>query len=210
MNKSLIKFLWVAWVALSTFTVGMGQENKASEVTTDTAVYQGRAAAIDLPMDLHVQNIPAPVDRQGLCVFASLQMAANWGGTEALYDLIHKVKFGGGWPAKVDHYLQLLAPKLPYVQYEGKDPAILDLAIRMGRPVCITYGYGEFYRNRTIAHMVFLAHIDDEVAAIIDNNDPKHWTWMSRNELLRRAMHPSGEFWAVVLLDPPPPLVPSN
>ncbi len=196
------------FVAVFAATV-FGQAKPATELATGP-VFQGVEAAIDLPLGLHVKNIGAPKDGQGLCVFASLQMAANWEGVESLYDLINKVPNGGGWPEKVEHYLKLLAPELPYVQYEGNDPAILDLAIQMGRPPCITYGTGEFYKNKTIAHMVLLAHIDKDLAAIIDNNDPTHWTWMERSVLIERWKHPSGKAWVVVLLDPPPPPKPSN
>lgn len=187
----------------------LGQGRQGTETATGP-VFQGVEAAVDLPVDLHVKNFGAPKDGLGLCVFASLQMAAQWEGTEALYDLMHKVPNGGGWPDKVDHYLKLLAPDLPYVQYEGVDPSILDRAIAMGRPPCVTYGFGEFYQNQTIAHMVLLAHLDDKLAAIIDNNDPDHWTWMTRDEFLKRWVHPSGKGWCVVLLDPPPPPTPSN
>lgn len=210
----MIKLVWTKEVVriallLVCFSDAFGQVRQATETATGP-VFQGTEAAIDLPLDLHVKNIGAPKDGLGLCVFASLQMAAQWEGTEALFDLIHKVPNGGGWPEKVDHYLKLLAPDLPYVQYEGTNPAILDRAIAMGRPVCVTYGYGEFYRNETIAHMVLLAHLDDKLAAVIDNNDPGKWTWMTRDEFLKRWKHPNGKGWCVVLLDPPPPPVPSN
>jgi hypothetical protein len=208
-RRSSVKVLFAVASLLVSLSSIWAQTGGRSEVATGP-VYNGVEVAIDLPVREHVRNFGAPKDGQGLCVFASLTMAARWSGTEELYNLIHQVPYGGGWPAKVDYYLGKIAPDLPYVQYQGTDPAILDQAIALGRPVCVTYGYGEFYSNKTIAHMVLLAHLDNELAAIIDNNDPDHWTWMSRAEFLKRAKHPSGQFWAVVLLDPPPPLVPTN
>jgi hypothetical protein len=112
-------------VAVASLLVSLGsiwaQTGGRSEVATGP-VYNGVEAAIDLPTNLHVKNFGAPKDGQGLCVFASLTMAARWEGTEALFDMIHKIPNGGGWPDKVDHYLKLLAPDVPYVQYEGAIP----------------------------------------------------------------------------------------
>lgn len=174
-------------------------------------IHRGVEAAIDLPLSDHRKN-EAGTDGAGLCVWASIDMLAKWGGVDELQDLFARMKRqkGGGWPERVARVLDELAPSLPYVQYEGSNPAILDAAMRTGRPAGITYGYGKFYNNQTIAHMVVLAHLDDEFAAVIDNNNPGKWTWMSRAELLKRWVHPSGQGWAVVLLAPPPPLPPTN
>jgi hypothetical protein len=172
--------------------------------------FKGREVFVDLPTPQRVQNIRAPRDGQGLCVFASLEMCAHWENIPELKDLIHKIPNGGGWPQKVDQVMKQLAPGVQYVQYQGSDPTILERALAIGRPPCITYGYGDFYRGQTIAHMVLLVHLDQEYGAIIDNNDPGHVTWMTRAELLARWVHPRGVGWTVVLLAPPPPLPPKN
>lgn len=193
--------------------------------------HAGADVTVDLPGEDHVQNAEG-IDRAGLCVFASLQMAANWENISALSDLFTwmKTQPGGGWPERVKRILDKRAPGLPYVQYEGADPAILDKAIRGGRPVGVTYGYGDWYRGKgvrldrngkpKIDHMVLLVHLDPEPkagepesaawAAIIDNNDSKHYTWMTRAEFLRRWVYPTNVGWCVVLLAAPPPPIPAN
>lgn len=186
----------------------------------DGPTHDGEEVAIDFPQSQRVKNFGAPRDGLGLCVFASLTMAARWHGVGELDDLIHRVQEGGGWPEKVDAVLKKEAPNLRYVQYEGLDPAILDLAMLERSPVCVTYGLGELYRDRsnpsgTIYHMVLLVHLSDRSAGILDNNfvDGEYtgkYFWMSRAEFLRRWAHPSGKGWAVRFLAAPPPLPPHN
>lgn len=180
-----------------------------------------REVVIDLPKDLHVRNT-AGIDQAGLCVWASMQMHANWLGCRPLMDAMIRMQKekGGGWPERVTEKMKQWAPDVPYVQYEGKDPAILDIAMKTYRGACVTYGHGERYvspknTSGTIAHMVFLSHLDPPgtnkpMAAIIDNNFPGTWEWMSRDEFLERWKHPGGSGWAFVILTPPPPPPPSN
>lgn len=176
--------------------------------------HEGVQARIDLPPSMHVKN-SVGTDGSGLCVFATLQMCAYYQDIPALQDLVnrmHREMAGGGYPEKVEQVIQKYADgqRIEIFQYQGKDPATLDLAMKTGRPCGVTYGYGAFYNNQTIAHMVLLAHLDDKWAAIIDNNNPAYWTWMSREEFLRRWKHPYGTGWAYVLLAPPPPPVPTS
>jgi hypothetical protein len=102
------------------------------------------------------------------------------------------------------------AAGVKYVQYEGNDPAILDLAIKTGRIVSVTYGYSERYGGR-VAHMTNLVHIDDKNACVLDNNfiGENQLEWMSRAEFLRRWKL-GGNGWAVIILNPPPPPIPIN
>jgi hypothetical protein len=187
-----------------------GQRFVADPAVVDGNSHEGIEIQIDLPSDQHIKNFGAPADGKGLCVFASMSMASRWQNIRPLMDVIHKIQQGGGWPEKVDEVLKKYAPGIKYVQYEGTDPSILDKALSEGRMACVTYGYGERYQMQTIYHMVCLAHLDDKVAAILDNNFPGTYEWMSRAEFLKRWKHPSGKGWAYVLLTPPPPPVPHN
>lgn len=182
----------------------------ADGAVVDGNVHNGVELQIDLPASQHVKNFGAPLDNKGLCVFASMTMAARWHNVRPLFDVIHKIDRGGGWPDKVDGVFKKYAPHLRYVQYQGTDPAMLDKALSEGRPACVTYGYGERYRMQTIYHMVMLVHLDSEWAAILDNNYTGTYEWMPRQEFLRRWVHPSGTGWAYVMLAPTPPPVPHN
>ena len=182
----------------------------ADTAVVDGQIHDGVEIQIDLPSDQHVKNFGAPADGKGLCVFASMTMAARWHHIRALQDIIHQINEGGGWPEKVEEVFKQYAPHLDFVQYEGTDPAILDKALSEGRAACVTYGYGERYQMKTIYHMVLLVHLDEKYAAILDNNFPGTYEWMSRDEFMRRWVHPSGKGWAFVMLAPPPPPIPHN
>jgi hypothetical protein len=189
---------------------GIVQGQPPEHAVVDGPVHNGVAVTVDLPSSQHVKNFGAPKDGSGLCVFASLDMAARWHACRHLVDVIHKVDEGGGWPQKVDRVLKEVDPDTRYLQYEGTSPEILDKAMEARRPVCVTYGYGERYGGKTIYHMVLLVHLDDKTAAVLDNNFPGTFEWMSRAEFLNRWKHPGDKAWAVTLLEPPPPPIPSR
>jgi hypothetical protein len=205
MRKRLL--IQAAIFLVSAVCSGQGYYDKA---TVNGPVHDGVEIAVDLPIEQHVKNFGAPKDGKGLCVFASMSMGARWHNVEVLSDIIHKIMEGGGWPEKVDEVFKKYAPDVKYVQYEGVDPAILDRALSNNIPACVTYGYGERYGMSTIYHMVLLVHFDHEKAVILDNNFPGTYEWMSREEFLRRWVHPGGKGWAYVILEAPPPPIPHN
>jgi hypothetical protein len=176
----------------------------------------GTRATIDLPASQHIKNVGGS-DGAGLCVFTSIQHAAYWQNVRTLDGFREwmRKRPGGGWPEKVDQtFAQFCREKgqsvPPYIQHTGGDPGFLELALQTDRCPCVTYsGLDDFYRDRfgrpaVIAHMVNLAYLDGSRAAIIDNNRPGVWVWMTRKEFLDRWLGNSGG-WAVVLLAPPPP-----
>lgn len=180
-------------------------------------VYKGVEVACDLPDGQQMKNIGG-TDGAGLCVWTSLDHAARWQNVTPLIGFQKYMSHfkGGGWPDRVKQEIPKLArqngaPVPDFIQYEGRDPAILDLALRTGRMPGVTYGYGERYGQR-IAHMVNLAYFDDKYACVLDNNFPgaKNLEWMSRAEFVRRWTMQGGSGWAVVFLDPPPPPVPTT
>lgn len=224
MNRSRLKqrvFLAIIIIATSAWLVSppinlhgrLLYSAFAESAVVDGPIHNGVEIEIDLPAEQHVKNFGVPLGAKrpvGLCVFATLDMDARWHNVRELIGIIHKIKVGGGWPEKVDEVIKEFAPNLKIVQYEGADPSILDKAIQDGRPAGVTYGYGERYQMETIAHMVLLVHLDDKWAAILDNNYPGTYEWMSRAEFLRRWVHPKGKGWAYVMLAPPPPPIPHN
>lgn len=183
---------------------------KGDSAVVDGPSHNGVEAIVDLPKEQHVKNFGAPRDGMGLCVFASMDMMARWQHCRPLIDIIHKIPNGGGWPEKVDRVVKEHGQGVEIVQYQGADPAFLDLAMKTRRAVGVTYGYGERYGMQKIAHMVMLVHLDDKTAAILDNNFPGTLEWMSRDEFLKRWKYPSGSGWGYVIIEPPPPPIPSN
>ena len=66
----------------------------------------------------------------GLCVFTSVQNAARYQNETRLanFQADMRKEPGGGYPAKVDTMIAKYGKGTPYLQYEGKDPAILRAA----------------------------------------------------------------------------------
>jgi hypothetical protein len=174
-----------------------------------------------LPVGQRIKNIPSRVDGAGMCVMSSVEMAARYANLEALRGVRDWAarQPGGGYPEKIDRQLrqfcqQKSVPVPPYVQYEGKDPAILLAALRSGRMAGVTYSGSDGVRYRgPIAHMVCLVAYDAASgwAAVLDNNavGENELLWMSLDDFQRRWLGHGGG-WAFVWLAAPPPPPPRN
>lgn len=184
----------------------------------------GTEVQIDLPNDRHVRNTGGigprgPGSGAGLCVFTSIQHAADWQGVEVLQDFQKwmTTKPGGGYPSKVDAMIKQKCaeagkPVPDYLHVTGGDLAMLKLACRTGRMPGVTYCLSPAgrYGGKRISHMVSLVHADDkDHFCIVDNNYPKTFEWMSEAEF-RRTYTGGGGGWAVILLASPPPPPPRN
>jgi hypothetical protein len=174
----------------------------------------GTRATCDLPISQHKKNVGGS-DGAGLCVYTSAWHAALWQRLEAIYAFREWMRRrpGGSWPEKFDKTLKQFCAEtgvaIPdYVQHTGGDVAVLELALKTGRIVSVTYsGRDDFYRSR-VAHMVNLVHLDSKEACIVDNNRPGSFVWMSREAFISRWRDMGGG-WCFVFLAPPPPPYPS-
>jgi hypothetical protein len=220
--RCLIRPVFAALVALAAVVgVAVAQPTKGFSPTTAPVSPDGIRATVDLPVSQHMKNTGGsdgprgPGSGSGLCVFTSLQHSAYWQNIRTLDGfrewMTHKP--GGGYPQKVDKMLAQFCREKgvtlpPYVQHTGGDAAFLELALKTGRMPAVTYcGRDDFYPF-TIAHMVSLAYLDDKQAAIIDNNRPGYWLWMSRGDFLARWRGNSGGWGVVFLAESPPPHLP--
>lgn len=174
---------------------------------------------LDLPGQFHTKNVGGS-DGAGLCVFTSIQHAAQWQNVGALKDFQKWMRQhpGGGYPEKVDAKIKQICkekniPIPSYLQVEGKDIEVLKLACKTGRMPSVTYSYSPTgrYGGGKIAHMVTLSHADDQWFCVLDNNFPgtTAYEWMSPQEFLR-TYAAGGQGWSVILLDPGPPPPPRN
>lgn len=171
----------------------------------------GVRAVCDVPVSQHIRN-KGGSDGAGLCVFTSMQLAADWQELPFMADFQRWMtrRPGGGYPEKVDRMLKKYCqekgvPVPPYIQHTGGDESVLELALKTGRMPCITYGgRDDFYRSG-IYHMVNLVHLDSKTACIVDNNRPGTFLFMTRAELLQRWRSMDGGWTFVFLASPPPP-----
>lgn len=183
----------------------------AQKETKNGPIHEGQAVDCDLPQEIRVRNTVG-INGMGLCVWASLEMNSRYlNCTELIGNFDDmKRKAGGGWPDRVDKIMAARAPNVGYEQYLGADVAFVQDWINTGRPVCVTFGYGELYHNRTIAHMVLCVAMTPLYTGILDNNDPENIYWMSTEEFSRRFSWPRGQGWAFAIMTPPPPPVPHS
>lgn len=193
-------------------TPAAGQPEKGPAATssfkvTTTPVYKGIRATADLPTSQHRENVGGS-DGKGLCVYTSVLHSAFWQSVDVLYGFRGwmEKRPGGSFPEKFEQTLSAYCkekgiPCPGCLQHTGGDEDILDLAMKTGRMVGVTYcGMDGRYRDRAgneivIAHMVSLIHLDavtpdrpesECLACIIDNNHPGTFLWMPRRELLAR------------------------
>ena len=176
----------------------------------------GTPIQIDLPQELRIKNVGGR-DGAGLCVFTSINHAGIWQDVEVLKDFQKwmRSKPGGGYPSKVDKMIvqkckESNIPIPEYIQVEGKDLELLDLACKTGRMPSVTYGFspsGRYGRQR-ISHMVSLVHADKKNYAVLDNNYIDALEWLTHEEFQKTYMTDGG--WSVILLHPGPPPVPRN
>ncbi len=205
----------------------------AQDIRPGGPTHAGTRAVCDLPTGQHLRNTGGS-DGLGLCVFTSAELASRWQSASlAGFQQWMTRQPGGGYPEKLEEMIVRFCRESkrdipPYVQHTGGDESLLDLAVKTGRMPCITYaGQDDFYGRQTIAHMVDVAHLDppgtpDPKGAIIDNNRPGQWVWMTRKQLLDRwrgvdangrpltvptirGPMQVGGGWCVIFLDGPPP-----
>lgn len=180
------------------------------------AAPDGTPVQIDMPRELRMKNVGGR-DGAGLCVFTSLNHSAIWQDIDVLKDFQKwmRSKPGGGYPQKVDAMIaqkckEAGAPVPDYIQVEGKDLEILDLACKTGRMPGVTYGFSPSgrYGGSRISHMVNLAHADGKNYAVLDNNYIEDLEWLSKSEFQRAYGSDGG--WSVIFLKPGPPPAPRN
>lgn len=180
----------------------------------------------ELPGDKHQRNIASK--GLGCCVFRSLDHAARYQNIPALVNfpewMVSKGIPGGGYPSKVESLIPRIAkdrglPEPVYMQIENStDLELLHKALKSGRMVSITYSRSPTsrYGGSSIAHMVNVVHCDStsksgkKWVAVLDNNyiGENAYEWMEHSEFLNICNR--GGFWAVILLEAPPPPIPHN
>lgn len=177
---------------------------------------------VDLPGPLHRHNISSR--GEGCCTQTSVHHSATFQNVPALWEFHEWIKSkgipGGSYPSEMKRRIELICkdrgvPVPEYIQVEGgrETLEILRAALATGRFPAVTYSRSPTgrYNGQRIAHMVNLAHLDTQYAAILDNNYPgdNAYEWMSVDQFLQT--YTGGRSgWAVILLDSGPPPFPWN
>lgn len=155
---------------------------------------------VNLPYTLRFWNTR---NDGGSCVHRSMGNLFNWMGYPEWADYWTAKYTGGEYPDDTFNpdsnlALKLEAEGIPFVYtLQQKDVEFLEWAIKTRRGCNVTVMGG--------IHMVTLVHLDDELAGILDNNNPTQILWVTRQSFLNEWFNSNS--WAVTpLFDPVPPL----
>lgn len=220
---------WTGWcggvlIAVAALFVFAASSPGQAHVTKEPKARDGTEVTLDLPRPLQLENAEGS-DGYGLCVFTSIARACLWQNIPALQGLRDYMRSfpGGGFPEKVDAYVSKLCKSLgepvpKYLHYRGRSLEPIRRALKTGRMACVTYGVSPTYRysGKKIYHMVNVVAAGEGQGpdgkgwwCVSDNNYPGTFEWMSEAQFLRSFTF-VGDGWAVFLLAPCPPPVPSK
>lgn len=130
----------------------------------------------------------------GSCVCASTISALRWQGQDELADKVRQACSGGQSAGSLHEKLERLGIRYAYTT--SGDVKFLEWCIRTRRGCGIT-----FFSN----HFINLVHLDGQRAILMDNNHPKDFITLERDEFIRRWRGHGGWATALVYQPPPPP-----
>lgn len=163
------------------------------EVVTDKPEYRGVEADVPVPAEHHIRNEGSAVDGYGLCVGSSLLINGAYQGVPGMelgkqseWWRYLKSRPGGSYPGKLEADLKKLYPDEKWISWEGRVTDLISEYTKAGYPVAATMNTGVQYGWQGIHHFVSVVHLDDEVACVVDNNDPGKYHWMSADDYKRR------------------------
>ena len=218
-NLSLV--LVVVYAATSLLTWGFvksylqyqfyGTWETGAYVTSEVSK-QGTIPRAGIPRIWHVRNRGGR-DGAGLCVYASAKHSGLV-HQEPVFTGMFEWMFqqpGGSYPSKfkksVETYAREKGLSIPrYLSVERADWEFVVKAAASGRPLGVTYSHSPTgrYGGSRISHMVSLCHASESEVAILDNNYPGSYEWMTPEVAKRVGVLE----WVIVLLTPGrPPVV---
>ncbi len=131
----------------------------------------------------------------GSCVHATLVTLLRWQGKEGVAREWRREFYGGEYASTIARKMDSRGIRYAYIT--NGDVKFLEWACRTRRGCGIAINGG--------AHMVTLVHLDEEWAAILDNNNTSKFTWIPRGDLIAEWKASYG--WAVTpLYSPSAPL----
>lgn len=122
---------------------------------------------------------------EGSCVHATMISLFRWQGRPATAEYWRRNYGDGEWPD--DMAAKFEREGIRYAYTEDGDVAFLEWACQTRRGCGITVMGG--------AHMVALVHLDDQWAALLDNNDTSKFIWVPRATLIAEWKASHG--WAI-------------
>lgn len=199
MKRFLFALLLVCFVGCEGIKIDLGEIPVVPSVPERPDVvypdYEQERPTVNLEEVLRQANWIGSMN-EGSCVFATIIMALRHQGRDDLADLIKANYENGSWPSDLAAKLDALDIRYAYTSFEN-DVAFLEWACATRRGVGVTCQNG--------THMIFLVHLSQDYAGVIDNNSPEEIKWIPREEFLNEWFN--SESWAVAVImgSPPPP-----
>jgi len=140
----------------------------------------------------------------GSCCHASLISLLRWQGQHTLADRWRRTHSGGEFTWTMQEALDEAG--IPYAWCTNGDERFLEWSIRTRRGACIQYMDSP---SSTCYHMVNVVDLTDNWVCLLDNNDPRRFKWMKRDQFMRNWKQSKG--WAFTpVYSPAAPLPPHH
>ena len=149
---------------------------------------------VNVPLNMRQRNWMGN-RQQGSCVHASLVTLLKWQGRNGTAGYWKRNNGNGANPWTTADRMD--AANIRYAYVTNGDVDFLEWACSTRRGANITVNGGR--------HMVTLVHLDDEKAAILDNNNITEFRWMPREALISE-WHASYGWAFTPVYSPPAPL----
>lgn len=129
---------------------------------------------VNLPNEYRKSNWLSP-NGYGSCVHASFVTLLKWQGRYGTAKMWGRAYSGGEWYTTFEKKLLKKNIRFAYTA-KANDVSFLEWACRTRRGACVTIRGG--------SHMVTLVHLDENWAAILDNNATKNFIWIPRERFI--------------------------
>ncbi len=139
---------------------------------------------INVPVEMRQHNWNGN-KREGSCVHAAFITLLRWQGRTGLAKSWRRLHGNGESPPSMSRQLDYRGVRYAYVT--NGSVSFLEWAIATRRGCNITVKGGR--------HMVTLVHLDEKIAAVLDNNRTGRFIWMPRETLISEWKSSRG--WAI-------------
>jgi len=200
----------VAIVVAAVIVVTYDGDNPLGAITYgDKAVLE--RPVVNIPHKLRQGNwLRRGTRADGSCCHAAFISLLRWQGQYRLADRWRRQHSGGEYTFTMMEELD--DADVPYAWCQNGDVGFLEWAIRTRRGACIQYmddpkRFMSLPKNKRCYHMVNLVDLTPKYACILDNNDPRRFKWMDRDQFLWNWK--ASEGWAFTpVYSPAAPLPP--
>ena len=189
--EGMVKYLLLCLVAITLAAIAID-----ADLNGYAKVYPPELPIVNPPVTLRQRNWVLGSRENGSCMWASTITLLRWQEQYALADRLRRTRGGGELPSQFAKRLNTAGVK--HVAHSAGSAAFLEWAcLTRHGAVIVIGGKGD--------HAVNVVHMDESVVYLLDNNQPREYQVVPRDEFLRNWKKAGG--WAFVpLYNPAAPL----